>query len=88
MVVAGIVISMMAVAVPLGASSRWEGVTVTTNGLGMCVADVIAKKGVSCRLMKLGVSGYAPSGTPEDLYKSMGLDVEHFVGRVAKFLKR
>jgi transketolase len=76
----------------LGALRKGRVITLedhnATNGLGMCVADVIAKKGVSCRLMKLGVSGYAPSGTPEDLYKSMGLDVEHFVGRVAKFLKR
>lgn len=60
----------------------------TRTGLGSRVAAVIARRGISCRLLTLGVERYALSGTPEDLYKWMGLDVETFVEQARKFLKR
>lgn len=58
------------------------------TGLGSRVAQVIAKRGVSCRLLTMGVDRYSLSGAPEDLYKWMGIDVESFVEKARKFLKR
>lgn len=58
------------------------------TGLGAQVARVIAKRGVSCRLLALGVDRYSLSGSPEDLYGYMGLDVESFTEQARKFLKR
>ncbi len=58
------------------------------TGLGCRVANLIAMRGISCRLMKLGVDRYGMSGTPDELYRKAGLDVETLVVRAQKFLKR
>ncbi len=58
------------------------------TGLGSRVANVIALKGVSCRLLTLGVNRYSYSGDADDLYRMMGLDVETLVAKTRKFLKR
>jgi transketolase len=58
------------------------------TGLGSRVANLIATRGVSCRLLKLGVDRYGASGTPSEVYRRMGLDVETLVARGLKFLKR
>jgi transketolase len=58
------------------------------TGLGARVANVIARKGISSRLLTLGITRYALSGDAEDLYRWMGLDVEKFVTQARKFLKR
>lgn len=58
------------------------------TGLGGFVANVIAKRGISCRLMTLGTDAYCLSGDAEDLYKWSGLDVETVAAKTAKFIKK
>ncbi len=58
------------------------------TGLGSRVANYIATRGVSCRLMKIGVEKYGVSGQPDEVYRKAGLDVETLVARAQKFLKR
>lgn len=58
------------------------------SGLGSRVANYIATRGVSCRLMKVGVERYGVSGKPDEVYRKAGLDVETLVNRAQKFLKR
>jgi transketolase len=52
------------------------------TGLGARVATVLADSGVSCRLKRLGVTHYGHSGTPSELYRLEGLDVEGIVKTV------
>lgn len=47
---------------------------VVTSGLGMSVAEFLALHGLSCRMRKLGVTRYASSGTPKELFAEYGLD--------------
>lgn len=58
------------------------------TGLGSRVAGIIARKGISSRLLTLGVNRYALSGDSEDLYRWMGLGVEALVEKARKFLKK
>ncbi len=58
------------------------------TGLGSRVANIIAVRGVSCRLLKLGVEGYGIAGVPDDVLLRLGLDVDTLVARALKFLKR
>ncbi|MHB8766638.1 MAG: transketolase C-terminal domain-containing protein, partial [Deferrisomatales bacterium] len=58
------------------------------TGLGSRVANYIAIRGISCRLMKIGVERYGASGTSAEVYRKLGLDPESLVGRAQKFLKR
>jgi transketolase len=46
------------------------------SGLGASVAAWIAVRGLSTRLVALGVRGYASSGTPSALFAAAGLDTE------------
>ncbi len=65
----------------------YEDHTVRT-GLGARVADVIATRGISCRLLKLGVEGEGMAGEPGEVRRRLGLDASALVARAAKFLKR
>ncbi len=58
------------------------------TGLGSRVSNVIARRGISCRLLTLGADRYALSGDIEELHRLMGLDVESIVAQCRKFLKR
>jgi transketolase len=58
------------------------------TGLGSRVANYISKRGISCRLLKMGVDRYGTSGAPDDVYRLMGLSAEQLVERARKFLKR
>lgn len=58
------------------------------SGLGSLVANCIARRGISCRLLKVGVEKQGVSGDPEDVYRVVGLSVERLVERARKFLKR
>ncbi|MBI5017073.1 MAG: transketolase [Deltaproteobacteria bacterium] len=58
------------------------------SGLGAQVANYIARRGISCRLLKIGVERYGCSGAPDEVYRAMGLGVERLVERARKFLKR
>ncbi|MEW5794766.1 MAG: transketolase [Candidatus Zixiibacteriota bacterium] len=44
------------------------------TGLGTAIGSALAQQGCASRLTKLGVSGYASSGKPADLYRMLGLD--------------
>jgi transketolase len=46
------------------------------SGLGASVAAWIAVRGLSTRLVALGVRGYASSGTPSALFAAAGLDAD------------
>ncbi len=43
------------------------------TGLGSVLADALFDLGVSCSLKRMGVSMYAPSGDPDELYEILGL---------------
>jgi transketolase len=58
------------------------------TGLGSLVANCIAQRGISCRLLKVGVERQGLSGEAEDVYRMMGLGVDRLVERSRKFLKR
>lgn len=58
------------------------------TGLGSRVGNYIATRGVSCRLLQLGVERYGVSGSPDEVYRKLGLDVKTLVARSLKFLKR
>ncbi len=58
------------------------------TGLGSVVANALAEQGLTCRLIKLGVSHYGSSGVPDELYKSQGLDPENVAKTVMAALKR
>jgi transketolase len=58
------------------------------TGLGAQVANYIARRGISCRLLKIGIERYGCSGAEEEVYRAMGLGVDRLVERARKFLKR
>ncbi|MDW7710232.1 MAG: transketolase [Deferrisomatales bacterium] len=58
------------------------------TGLGSRVANCIAARGISCRLLKMGVEHYGVSGSPGEVRRRMGLDPETLVAKALKFLKR
>ncbi|GAB4262995.1 MAG: transketolase [Deferrisomatales bacterium] len=71
----------------LGRVITYEDHNVHT-GLGSRVANIIAARGISCRLLKLGVADYGVSGAPDEVYRKMGLDEGALVTKALKFLKR
>lgn len=56
------------------------------TGLGAILADKALEMGLCLRLRKLGVKGYATSGTPEELYRIEGLSVKALVDAVEEAL--
>ena len=44
------------------------------TGLGNAIGATMFEMGLSAKFTKMGVSGYAPSGTPDDLYRLLGID--------------
>ncbi len=58
------------------------------TGLGSRLANCIALRGVSCRLLKVGADRYGSSGTSEEVRRRLGLDVDTLVQKALKFLKR
>ncbi len=64
---------LLAFAASTGLVVTYEDHHVET-GLGAEVAKFLAESGLSPRFRRLGVTSYGLSGTPEELYKSQGLD--------------
>ncbi|UCD86142.1 MAG: transketolase [Deltaproteobacteria bacterium] len=54
------------------------------TGLGNIVGNVLAEESLKVKFRKLGVTGYAGSGKPDDLYRIQGLDVDSLVKTVLK----
>ena len=53
-----------------------------TTGLGSTIAQIIAENSIYVRLIKMGVMSYPPSGSPQDIYREQGLDVDSLVERI------
>ena len=58
------------------------------TGLGSLIAGVLADHGLGIRFRKLGVTRYAASGKPDDLYRMEGLDVQGLVNTVTYEIQR
>lgn len=69
---------MIATASQTGVIITYEDHYVKT-GLGSIVANVIAEDSLSCHFRKLGIRNYGASGSPEDLFRLLGLNVESLV---------
>lgn len=52
------------------------------TGLGSIVANFLAENSLNPKFRKLGISGYAGSAKPNDLYRIQGLDVDSLVKTV------
>ncbi len=61
---------------------------IKTTGLGARIANVVAKRGISCRLLGLGLTRYSFSGDPSELLRLAGLEPEKVAPQAKKFLKR
>jgi transketolase len=48
------------------------------------VANILAEDSLKVKFRKLGVTGYAGSGKPDDLYRIQGLDVDSLVKTVMR----
>ena len=57
------------------------------SGFGSVIADRLVELGLSARLVKIGVEGYAGSGTSKALYQAVGLDSDSVAARVLSELK-
>jgi transketolase len=56
------------------------------TGLGATVAAALFETGYRAKFIRLGVTEYASSGTPEELYKLLGLDPESVVETIESVL--
>jgi transketolase len=56
------------------------------TGLGAIIAQKMIDVQAVCPLVKFGVENYACSGTADDVYRFMGLDVDSVVQRIKKAL--
>ena len=54
------------------------------TGFGALLADILAEEGISCPLVKMGVTEYARSGTADDVYRLAGLAPEDLQKAVEK----
>jgi len=57
------------------------------TGLGSIIANFLAENSLSPRFRKLGLTGYASSGKPNDLFKIQGLDVNSLVQTVIQAIQ-
>ncbi len=58
------------------------------SGLGSVIADRMVEEGLRTPLIKIGVGGYAGSGTSKDLYQACGLDSASIAERVRTELQK
>ena len=56
------------------------------TGLGTTIGSALLEAGHTVRLTKLGVTGYAPSGKPADLYRMLGLDGDGVASKIKSLL--
>lgn len=59
---------------------------VVFTGLGSMVSRVLVSRGVTQKVLCLGVSHYGSSGKPADLYKMQGLDSQSIAGSMKELL--
>lgn len=58
------------------------------SGLGAEVAKIMARNGISARLMNFGIRFYVPSGESKDLFRLEGLDPLTVAGEIEKAIGR
>jgi len=58
------------------------------NGLGASLAVQLLERRYTGCLTRIGVTQYAASGKPDDLYKMLGLDAASVAARISEILKR
>jgi transketolase C-terminal domain/subunit len=51
------------------------------------VANVLAQHGLAVKFRKMGVSSYAGSGDPDDLFAEQGLSIESLVNAVESLVR-
>jgi transketolase len=56
-------------------------------GLGASIAAAMFEAGYAAKFTKIGVSGYAPSGAPDDLYRMIGIDADGVVRKISAILQ-
>lgn len=56
------------------------------TGLGAIVAQVLVDESVTQRLLKIGVTHYASSGNPGELYRMQGMDADSLASRMREIL--
>ena len=57
------------------------------GGLGSAVCDVLADKGLGCRVYKIGVKDtYGESGKPADLFHKYEIDAEAIAAKIKEVL--
>jgi len=61
---------------------------IVKSGLGCALGAALAERRFDGRLTRLGITEYASSGRPEDLYKMMGLDGESVAERIRRLLEK
>lgn len=57
------------------------------SGLGTIVGNLIAETGMGTVFKKIGIKNFAPSGSPEALYRTMGIDETTLVNEVKKVIE-
>jgi transketolase len=57
------------------------------TGLGTAIASAMFESGLSTKLSKIGVTEYASSGKPDELYKLLGMDADSVATRIRSLLK-
>ncbi|HPS38318.1 MAG TPA: transketolase [Candidatus Cloacimonadota bacterium] len=56
------------------------------SGMGSVIADLMVERGLSAKLVKLGVESYPYSGTSDDVYKWAGLDTISLIKKIKTVL--
>lgn len=56
------------------------------TGLGTAIGSAMMERGYNTRLIKLGVTNYAGSGKPADLYRMLGLDGASVAERIRQLM--
>jgi transketolase len=56
------------------------------TGLGACVCSALLSEGIGAKVIRLGVTGYGISDTPEENYRAQGLDTDSLTAIVRKNL--
>jgi len=59
----------------------------TKTGLGTAIASAMFESGLSTKFSKIGVTEYASSGKPDELYKLLGMDADSVATRIRTLLK-
>ncbi|MCD4771264.1 transketolase family protein [archaeon] len=57
------------------------------GGLGSRICEIVAEDGIATKVTRLGMNTFGTSGSPNDLYKKFGLDVESIANKISEDLK-